>query len=216
MSPAKSIIICMTVFSLILGGCTHNIAVTSNSQHEFCPRNVIIPLTVGVLVEDSAKNYIYSYKKGMSDRLNFLLGVELEKNAITSLSKVFKKVQPIKSANVTPENVERIIKLDFSDETTWDWKMTGLSLNLDNSATVGLSCEVSDASGKILWKTTSIGKVEKNAMSDLLLKAAYSSALSGAEENRRAFGATMYEALVFALEDLNNKLVDSGKNNIIQ
>lgn len=172
-----------------------------------------LPLEVGLFLSDKERNYDIT----VLHRTKFMIGEALEVAAVESLGKVFRAVSIFSEKDRVPPDIERIIIIKFSPETS------ASTSGGFRKAKTELFCEVYGKEWNLLWKETSIGnatlEIEKIQFKFNILGGAGGGAASGyaaAARNEREMIQINTESLVSALEQLNDKILTTGKEPILR
>ena len=170
-----------------------------------------LPLEVGLFLSDKERNYDITVLLGSK----FMIGEALEVAAVESLGEVFRAVSIFSEKDRVPPDIERIIVIKFGPET-----IASTSGGFRKAKTE-LFCEVYGKEWNLLWKETSIGNatLEIEKIQFNILGGAGGGAASGyaaGVRNEREMIQINTESLVSALEQLNDKILTSGKEPILR
>ena len=198
----------MPVIPILLLGCISTITVKQDSV-KFRERAEKLPLSVGLFLSDTTKNYLMS-EETPSGTLNFEIGKAIEASAIESLKKAFHEVSFIQKKTEIVPDIQRIIIIEFGPSTKFIYGGATLS---EHTATVELLCEVYDRKWNILWKGTANGSVTRTTgeagVASLII------GMLGESIQLKELGKIVNESLTAALENLNDQIMILGKDAIM-
>jgi len=207
----KIIILLLFISTFLFSGCAYNVAVKRDKPISFQEREEKLQLNVGLYLSDEVKKHIIKAKGPIGGGYNFLIGEALEANAIESLKKIFHEVFVIRDkTNISPY-IERIISIEISPASHFVLGATTLS---KKTSKVELSCEIYDNKWNLLWKGSSIGKVNRTTGGAGVTPALIG--IFGVAIQQRALGDIVDESLVLALEQLNEKILTDGRKQIME
>ncbi len=185
-------------------GCMSNQIKVQQSGVQFNDRSDQIALRAGLVIDDEARRWVYTYKK-LGVTYDFALGQALEADAPEALKKSFQEVVGIAAPGSPDSDVKRVVTLKFGPGT--DWKF-GPVVMAANHATVELLCEISGKNGKALWSGSALGHADKTAGIYGYLPGPMNSWIN------KAYGRIFHDALTDALEKLNDQILTDGRKKI--
>jgi hypothetical protein len=201
----------LSIISFLFTGCVSNIAVKGDNLVSFKERGEKLPLSVGLYTNDKTKKYFIKAPGPMGFGYNFLIGEVLETNAIESLKKIFPVLSVISNKTNISSDIERIINIEILPTSNFILGATHFS---EQNSIVELGCEIYDSKWNLLWKGSSIGQVNRSTggagVAPVLIGP------FGAAIQERALGNIVNETLALSLEQLNDKILMSGKNAILK
>lgn len=194
---------------LILYGCATPIHV-QRGMFYFEDNPEKLPLKAGLYLDDKERNYDIPVLLGGK----FMIGEALELAATESLGKVFPTISLFNEKGKVTPDIERIIAIKFGPETSasTSFKPGLLKHEVKREAKTELFCEVYDKEWNLLWKETVIGNAtleyQKSAWGGMGgAMGGYAAGLQNESEMRYI----VTKSLVRALEQLNDKILTSGK-----
>ena len=205
------ILFAIVIITVLVSGCAVNnriiIPVTRNLM-DFQNRTEKLPFNVGLFLEEKDKQYIISSTVMVVGKYDFMIGEALQQGSVKSLKEVFKDVTVIQDKNAVPTDVEKIINISFGPKSRF---VLGAAAIGKHTADVELVCKVYDKDWNLLWQHNTVGNVRRATLRGLVPGGAM-----GAKKYQKAVGDVMNESLIAALEQLNEQIMMSGKNDIYQ
>lgn len=203
---SDKIILLLFISTFLFSGCATNVAVKRDKPISFQEREEKLQLNVGLYLSDEVKKHIIKARW-----YNFLIGEALEANAIESLKKIFHEVFVIRDKTNISSHIERIISIEISPASHF---VLGIATFSKKTSIVELSCEIYDNEWNLLWKGSSIGKVNRTTGGAGI--AGPLIGIFGVALQQRALGDIVDESLVLALEQLNEKILTDGRKQIME
>jgi hypothetical protein len=196
---------------ILMTACVHNIGIKGRESSFRDWPDKKIPLSVGLYISENSRTYVVKECERRCG-FNILVGEALEKNAFTSLNKIFREVYVIEDKfNISP-NIERIITVDINPASTVEFR----PLDSNKSISIVLDSTIFDTKWNAIWEISTVENTRENTKSNDALIATVVSPVLGVLVQKDQYGRIGHMALVDALENLNKQLTSGSGAAILQ
>lgn len=173
---------------------------------------LLLPLKAGLYLSDETRNYPV-YPRGKLSKI--VIGEALEKAGPLSLEKVFNGVSVFYDRNNVPQDIDRIIVIDFSSET--ESKIDFEPENYDEiSCKTELLYKIYGRTWNLLWEGKAKGyDIQRIPKLKRSFGGAYG-ATAAAYHGFQEWKTTTRISLIQALEQINDQILTSGRDPIMK
>ncbi len=182
----------VAVFAL-LGGCAHSIVITPDTAKLGAAASKLSPNRVGYYISDEERTRKVITPGGGGDKVEYAPYKELEAGIYRVLNNVFSSVDQLKTENDAAFIADKKINFVLRPKITTNSSSSSVVTWPPTQFDVIIEIKATDASGKVVWQDTVIGKG----------KAEYS-------EFKADFSLSAKRASEAALLELQNKLLSSA------
>ncbi|MBL7075800.1 hypothetical protein ISS37_11250 [candidate division KSB1 bacterium] len=205
----KNIGLLVLMILTFLMSCQGERYVIKRDLASYTGRSEIIPLKAGLYLSDKTKAYMMPVGVGINKAL---LGEAIESEAVASLGKVFSSVSLFIDKNKAPQDIDRIITIEFGQKTDIELRTTKIfPLAVKEwSSTTELVYKLYDKNWSVLTEGSSVGQYSKEI--------GYRGGGGGAMGGFQAGSAGKFEliesvrgSLVYALEKMNDQILSASK-----
>ena len=210
-------ILALMAICLLLYGCAQPFRITDFGGGIFIrDREEKLPLKAGLFLIGKTRDYAVYGRYGAT---KILMGKALETVAVESLGKVFQGVSLFHKEDTAPQDIESIITIEFGPETKSEMVLADPDKRNDEvTSVVELLYIVYDKKWTLLWEGKSVGH---NTQQFAKYKPIFG--LGGGAGGARAgmhsipeWIQTARDSLRLALEQMNDQILISGKDNILK